>query len=151
MDIAVYTQLSVRITAKNLQRDESEGLPLDPVSRQRGGSRRVVSSHGFKRGDQMNDRFARYGAATGILFVIFVVIGFAITPTPPANDATPAEVLGYVADHHSALHAVQLIFAAAGFFFIWFIGTLRDALSRVEVREGRHALANTAWGGGLIA
>jgi hypothetical protein len=99
----------------------------------------------------MSDRYARYGAFTGILFVLFVIIGFAITPNPPAADATPSEVLEYVSDHHNALHAVQLIFAAAGFSFIWFIGTLRDALSRAEVGEGRHALANTAWGGGLIA
>ena len=54
-------------------------------------------------------------------------------------------------DHHNALHAVQLIFAAAGFLFIWFIGTLRDHLSRVEVAAGRYALANLAWGGGLVA
>jgi hypothetical protein len=99
----------------------------------------------------MSDRYARYGAATGVLFVLLVIVGFAITPKPPSADATPAEVLGYVTDHANALHAVQLIFGAAGFFFIWFIGTLRDALSRVEVGERRAALANIAWGGGLIA
>jgi hypothetical protein len=99
----------------------------------------------------MNDAYARYGAMTGILFVLLVIGGFAITPQPPDADATPGEVLNYVVDHQNALHAVQLIFAAAGFFFIWFIGTLRDSLSRVEVGEGRAALANIAWGGGLIA
>jgi hypothetical protein len=99
----------------------------------------------------MNDVYARYGAMTGILFVLLVIVGFAVTPQPPDADAAPAEVLSYVVDHQNALHAVQLIFAAAGFLFIWFIGTLRDALSRVEVAGGRHALANIAWGGGLIA
>ncbi len=99
----------------------------------------------------MSDSYARYGAMTGILFVLLVIIGFFVTPQPPNTDAAPAEVLSYVVDHQNALHAVQLIFAAAGFLFIWFIGTLRDALSRVEVGEGRHALANTAWGAGLIA
>ena len=98
----------------------------------------------------MKDSYARYGAATGIGFVVLVILGFLITPQPPDADAAPAEVLGYVVDHANALHAVQLIFAAAGFLFIWFIGTLRDALSRVEVGAGRHALANTAWGAGLI-
>jgi hypothetical protein len=99
----------------------------------------------------MNDASARYGAMTGILFVLVVIIGFAVTPQPPDANAAPAEVLNYVVDHHNALHAVQLIFAAAGFLFIWFIGTLRDFLSRVEVGAGRYALANIAWGGGLIA
>ena len=96
----------------------------------------------------MNDTSARYGAMTGILFVLVVIIGFAVTPQPPDADAAPAEVLNYVVDHHNALHAVQLIFAAAAFLFIWFIGTLRDALSRVEVASGHYALANLAWGGG---
>ena len=53
-------------------------------------------------------------AMTGILFVLVVIIGFAVTPQPPDADAAPAEVLNYVVDHHNALHAVQLIFAAAG-------------------------------------
>jgi hypothetical protein len=97
----------------------------------------------------MNDRHERYAAATGILFVILVVIGFAITPNPPAADAAPAEVLGYVSDHANALHAVQLIFAAAGFMFIWFLGSLRSSLGAAEGGQGR--LATTAYGAGLIA
>ena len=97
----------------------------------------------------MNDRHARYGAATGILFVIFVIIGFAVTPKPPAADASAAEVFEYVTDKQNTLHAVQLIFAVAGFFFIWFIGTLRSFLATAEGNDGR--LANTAFGGGLIA
>jgi hypothetical protein len=97
----------------------------------------------------MNDRYERYGAATGILFVILVVIGFAITPNPPATDAAPAEVLSYVSDHANALHAVQLIFGAAGFLFIWFLGSLRSSLAAAEGGQGR--LATTAYGGGLIA
>ena len=97
----------------------------------------------------MNDRHARYGAATGILFVVFVIVGFLVTPKPPAADASAAEVFEYVSDKQDTLHAVQLIFAAAGFFFIWFIGTLRHSLAAAEGGDGR--LANTAFGGGLIA
>ena len=97
----------------------------------------------------MNDRHTRYGAATGILFVLLVIVGFIVTPKPPAADASVAEVFEYVGDKQNTLHAVQLIFAAAGFFFIWFLGTLRSLLSTAEGVEGR--LANTAFGGGLIA
>jgi len=97
----------------------------------------------------MSDRYARYGAATGILFVLLVVVGFLVTPEPPAADASAAEVFDYVTDKQDTLHAVQLIFAAAGFFFIWFIGTLRTFLAAAEGNDGR--LANTAFGGGLIA
>jgi hypothetical protein len=97
----------------------------------------------------MSDRHARYGAATGILFVLFVIIGFAVTPKPPAVDASVAEVFEYVNDKQDTLHAVQLIFAVAGFFFIWFIGTLRHSLAAAEGADGR--LANTAFGAGMIA
>jgi len=97
----------------------------------------------------MTDRYARYGAATGILFVLLVIVGFVVTPEPPAADASAAEVFDYVTDKQNSLHAAQLIFAAAGFFFIWFIGTLRTFLAAAEGNDGR--LANTAFGGGLIA
>jgi hypothetical protein len=97
----------------------------------------------------MNDRFARYGAATGVLFVVLVVIAFLIQPTPPDSNATPAEVLGYFSDHRKALHVDLLIFGAAALFFIWFIGTLRTALGAAEGGIGR--LATTAYGGGLVS
>jgi hypothetical protein len=97
----------------------------------------------------MNDRYARYAASTGVLFVILVVVAFLIQPNPPASDAPPAEVLEYVVDHHNALHAIQLIFGVAMFFFIWFLGALRSALAAAEGGEGR--LATTAYGGGLIS
>jgi hypothetical protein len=97
----------------------------------------------------MSDRHARYAASTGILFVILIIVAFLVQPKPPASDAPPAEVLSYVVDHHNALHAIQLIFGAAMFFLIWFIGALRSALAAAEGGEGR--LATTAYGGGLIA
>jgi hypothetical protein len=97
----------------------------------------------------MSDRYARYGAATGIAFVILVIVAFLVQPEPPASDASAAEVLSYISDHHSALHAIQLIFGAAMFFFIWFIGTLRSLLAGAEGEGGR--LATTAYGAGLVA
>jgi len=96
-----------------------------------------------------SDRHSRYAAATGIFFVVLVVIGFLVQPKPPSSDASAVEVLEYVKDHHDALHVVQLIFGLAGFFFIWFIGALRSLLGGAEGGERR--LATTAYGGGLIA
>jgi hypothetical protein len=95
------------------------------------------------------DRHSRYAAATGIFFVVLVVIGFLVQPKPPSSDASAVEVLEYVKDHHDALHVIQLIFGLAGFFFIWFIGALRSFLGGAEGGERR--LATTAYGGGLIA
>jgi formate hydrogenlyase subunit 4 len=97
----------------------------------------------------MSDRHARLAAATGIFFVALVIIAFLVQPKPPSSDASPAEVLTYVSDHHDALHVIQLIFGAAAFFFVWFIGALRSSLGAAEGGQGR--LATTAYGGGLIA
>lgn len=97
----------------------------------------------------MSDRYARYGAATGIVSVILIIVAFLVQPKPPSSDASPAEVLNYVVDHHDALHVIQLLFAAALFFFVWFIGALRSLLANAE---GGHArLATTAYGAGLIS
>ena len=95
------------------------------------------------------DRYARYAAATGIIFVVLAVIGFLVQPKPPNTDASALEVLEYVKDHRDALHVIQLIFAFAGFFFIWFIGALRSYLGAAE--GGDQRLAGTAYGGGLVA
>jgi hypothetical protein len=97
----------------------------------------------------MTDRFARYGASTGILFVVLTLAAFLTQPKPPASDASPSEVFGYVVDHQDALHVTQLIFGGAVFFFLWFIGTLRAALGSAEGGLGR--LSGIAYGGGLIA
>jgi hypothetical protein len=97
----------------------------------------------------MSDRYARYGAASGILFVVFVVIGFLVQPKPPAVDAPAAEILQYLTDHDSALHVVQVIFAFAAFFYLWFVGTLRAVLARSEAPETR--LADIAFGGALVS
>ncbi len=96
-----------------------------------------------------SDRHARYGAATGIVFVVLVIVAFLVQPKPPAADASAMEVFDYVSDKQDTLHIVQLIFAAAGFFLLWFAGTLRSLLAGAEEGDGR--LANLAYGGLLVA
>jgi hypothetical protein len=97
----------------------------------------------------MTDRYARFGAATGMGFVLLVLIGFAVQPSPPSADASASDVLNYVVDHQNALHANQLIFGIAGLLFVWFIGTLRSYLATAEGGPGR--LAGTAYGAGIAA
>ena len=85
----------------------------------------------------MTDRHARYGAATGIFFVVLVVIAFVSQPKPPSSDAPPSEVLTYFINHDSAQHVTQLLVGASTFFIIWFIGTLRAVLGTAEGGEQR--------------
>ena len=76
-----------------------------------------------------DDRYVEYGAATGILFVILTVIGFAVViPNPPDLNAPSQEWASYFLGHHNAIRAGIVILAVAFFFYIWFLGTLTSVL-----------------------
>jgi hypothetical protein len=98
-----------------------------------------------------DDRFARYGAASGILAVLLVVgafLGF-ILPNAPELDAPGIDWAAYFADHQSRIQVGVIVLGVGLFFFIWFLGSLRSALARAEGGEGR--LASIAFGGGIVA
>jgi hypothetical protein len=95
------------------------------------------------------DRYAKYGASTGIVFVVLLVIGFLIvTPTPPDLDAPVGDWTTYYTDHQDAINTAVVIVAVSVFFFIWFLGTLVSAL---RVALGSPRLPAIAFAGGLIA
>ena len=53
-----------------------------------------------------DDRYAQYGAVTGIVFVVLTVIGFQIvTPTPPALNAASDEWPRYFSEEQGAIRA----------------------------------------------
>jgi hypothetical protein len=98
-----------------------------------------------------DDRFARYGAATGILAVLLIVGSFVglILPNAPDLDAPGTDWASYFTDHQSRIQVGVIVLGAGLFFFIWFLGSLRSALARAEGGEGR--LASVAFAGGIIA
>jgi hypothetical protein len=97
-----------------------------------------------------SDNLARYGAATGIVFVIAVIVGFAIVvPTPPDTDSSAATFARYYSDHQDAIRAGLTILGVGIFFFIWFLGSLRGALATAE--GGTARLSSVAYGAGLVA
>jgi hypothetical protein len=94
-----------------------------------------------------NDRYARYGAFAGIVFVVLVVVGFLIvTPTPPDLDAPVDEWSEYYIDNQDAIRAADVIITASLFFFIWFLGSVTAAL---RVVFGNPRLPSVAFGGGI--
>ncbi len=96
-----------------------------------------------------DDRYAQYGAATGIAFVVLMIVGFlAVIPTPPDLNAPSQEWSSYFLAHHSAVRAGLVIISVALFFFIWFLGTLASLL---RVAAGNPRLPAIAFGGGLLA
>jgi hypothetical protein len=95
-----------------------------------------------------DDRYVEYGAATGILFVILSVVGFAIViPTPPDLSAPAQEWSSYFLGHHDAVRAGIVIVAVALFFFIWFLGTLTSLL---RIATGTPRLPSIAFAGGIL-
>jgi hypothetical protein len=98
-----------------------------------------------------DDRFARYGAASGILAVLLTVGGFVgfILPNAPDLDAPGTDWATYFTAHQSRIQVGVIVLGVGLFFFIWFLGSLRSALARAEGGEGR--LASIAFGGGIVA
>ena len=95
-----------------------------------------------------DDRYAQYGAATGMVFVVLTVIGFLIvTPTPPDLNAPAQDWSSYFLAHHKAVRAGLVIVAVGLFFFIWFLGTLSSLL---RIAAGSPRLPSIVFGGGLL-
>ena len=93
-----------------------------------------------------NDRYARYGALTGIVFVVLLVIGFLIvTPTPPDLDSPVDEWSQYYIDNQDSIRAALVLVTASLFFFIWFLGSVATGL---RVAFGNPRLPTVAFGGG---
>ena len=98
-----------------------------------------------------NDRLARYGAATGIAFVILLVIGFGglVLPNVPDTSGSGQEWASYFTDHQDRIQCGVAVLTAGVFFLIWSLGSLRSALAIAEGGSGR--LASIAYGAGLVS
>lgn len=95
------------------------------------------------------DRYAKYGAATGIASVVLMVVGFLIvTPAPPGLDAPAQEWTTYFSEHQDAVNTGVILVTLALLAFIWFLGTLVSAL---RVASGSPRLPTIAFGGGLLS
>jgi hypothetical protein len=83
----------------------------------------------------MNDAtWERVGAATGIAFVVLIVISFLLIPdSPPELDDAIQDIRSFYAGNSSAWQANVYLTGLAAFFFIWFLGSLRSALERAEL------------------
>lgn len=95
-----------------------------------------------------NQRLARYGAASGIVFVILLVVGFyLVVPHPPNIDASAQTVGAYYIAHKGGIRLSLLLVALSLFFYLWFLGSLTSALRR---QDEDSELPNVAFAGGLV-
>jgi hypothetical protein len=98
-----------------------------------------------------NDRYARYGAASGLVFVVLFLVGFLgfVVPDAPDADAAGASWQSFFSDHQNRIQFGIFLVGLGLFFYIWFLGSLRSALAAAEGGTGR--LSSVAYGGGLVA
>lgn len=95
-----------------------------------------------------DDHYAKYGAATGLVSVILLVVGFLIvTPEPPDVSASASEFAQYYFEEKDAIRAGVLIVTLALFFYIWFLGSLSTTL---RVSAGGPRLPTVAFAGGIV-
>ncbi len=86
--------------------------------------------------------------ASGIIFVILLLVGIFLPEAPPAVD-DPIDVIAlYFQDNRGAVLTTGYINVLAGFFFIWFLSVLRTVMMKAEGGTGR--LANLAYAGAIL-
>ena len=92
---------------------------------------------------------AQYGAATGILAVILIMVGFSVFSSDiPDADASAQQWQSFFVDHQNRIQTGLTLVGVGLFFYVWFLGSLRDAIAAAEGGTGR--LASIAHGGGLV-
>ena len=91
----------------------------------------------------------RLGAATGAISVLLFILALGTIPAPPDVDAPASEIHAYYAEEQDGIRLSLVFTAAALFFFIWFLGSLRSALRVAEGGTGR--VSSIAFAGGVVS
>jgi hypothetical protein len=93
-------------------------------------------------------RWERYGAASGVVFVVLLVAATFVVPAPPHIDAPTAKIVRYITNHRQAILTSQMLGTLAVLSFVWFLGHLRHVLQRAE--GGAEALSPIVYASGLV-
>ena len=89
---------------------------------------------------------ARFAPLTGVLFLVLAVVSFVLGGDPPDSEKAPPEVVEYWDDGKQIASAIIATYAALA--LVWFAGSVRDAIARVE--PGASRLASISFGGAVI-
>lgn len=98
----------------------------------------------------MSERtWERYGAATGIVFGILLVVSIFMLPSPPHIDDTAGKIAAYYGDHRGAVLTSGVLGTLGSVAALLFICHLRHVFDRVE--GGIEGLSTVVFGLGLGA
>jgi hypothetical protein len=96
-------------------------------------------------------RWEQVAAATGIAFVVLLVIATFIVAQPPDVDGPAREIRRYFVENQNGLLFQSWLYGVAGVLFIWFAGTLRSRLAVAEGAGQRLSLISFAGAIGTLA
>jgi hypothetical protein len=80
---------------------------------------------------------ARFAPLTGVVFVPLLVGAQVLEGSPPDVDAPTSNVVRFWTEHDTEMRISAILGGLAAFFLVWFAGSLRAALRRVEREPGR--------------
>ena len=88
-----------------------------------------------------------FDAATGIVGMVVITIGFLLRARRRRPDDSVVKVTNFFVDNRDAILAGNALWRSAAAFFLWWLGSLRSYLRAGEGGEGR--LSAAAFGGGI--
>ncbi len=83
----------------------------------------------------------RLAAATGIVFVVLVLLSFFIQGEPPAIDDPAQEIANRFTEQDAQVRTGAFLVGLALIFFLWFIGTLVATIRRGEDAVARQSVS----------
>jgi hypothetical protein len=96
---------------------------------------------------------ARWASLGGVLYVVLFIVGnILLFAGSPASDAAPAKVVAWYSDsgHRDRIDFGWILAGLGIFCFLWFLSSLRRAVSRYEGEDG-FLTALTTIGGAIYA
>jgi hypothetical protein len=93
-------------------------------------------------------RGRRLDAATGIVAMVIVGVGFLFPGAPPTADDNILKINNFLTDNRDQILAGNALIALGTVFLLWWLGSLRSYLRAGEGGEGRLSVA--AFGGGVL-
>lgn len=95
-----------------------------------------------------SSRWEKLAPLTGVVFVALAIVSIALSGSTPDSTDTTAGVAGFWQAHDNREATSALLGALAVIFFLWFLGSLRSALTRNERQSER--LGTTVFAGFLV-
>jgi len=87
----------------------------------------------------------RWAAASGIGFVVLLLVGNLIPGSPKKYDASAATIVSWLHDKHKSLLVAAVLFGLAYIFFLWFLASFAGLFREA----GERRLSTVIYGGGV--